>query len=331
MTREKTGKLMTDNLTITQSELAAFRRCKRKWYLAWYRNLGTRPEDEAPTGSRQLGIRIHAALERLYGHGEDPVIALDAGYDALECEYGHDLDAASEINKERDLAHAMVSGYLGWAQEQGIDEGLTITDAEAELRVPSGVDGVDLRGKLDVRAERVIDGARLFRDFKSVGDLTGPVKILPLNEQFRFYHLLEKLNALDKTGEGPQVHTDGGLVVLLRRVKRTAQAKPPFYRQVEVHHNVHDVRSMWLRVQRMIREILQVRRELDDGADHRYAAYPTPAGDCSWSCPFVGVCVMADDGSRFEDALAANYVQIDHDARYNNSRNESTNGGGSSS
>ena len=140
--------------------------------------------------------------------------------------------------------------------------------------------------------------------------------MLPLDEQMKFYHLLEYLDSLGQTGGGPAWRTTGGLYTMLRKVRRTAKANPPFYMQLEVGHNSHELRSMWQRVHRVIAEIVQTRNELDAGGDHHYVCPPRPSRDCTWSCDFLPVCPMMDDGSNSQGLLNEYYVHVDPQARY---------------
>lgn len=304
---------MTAELAVSNSELQTFKDCRRRWYLTYYLCWGVLPSDDPATGARQLGSRVHTALERLYGYAEDPLAVLRALYAEAREERP---EAAEELAKEEDYALAMVEGYLQWVGEQGLDEGLTVVAVEADVRAPSGVPGVDLRGRLDQRVERKLDGARLFLDHKTVTSLTQYNATLSLDEQMKTYGLLEYLDALAKTGDGPPVRTDGGLYNALKRVKRTQRATPPFYERVEVRHNLEELRSMWLRVSAVIQELVRVREQLDAGGDHRQVVYPRPSRDCSWKCPFLAVCPLMDDGSRWEHALESNYRQVDPYAYY---------------
>ena len=104
---------------------------------------------------------------------------------------------------------------------------------------------------------------------------------------------------------------------MLRKVKRTAAAKPPFYKQIEVHHNLEELRSIWYRVIRVIEEIVTTRQELDAGGDHRYVVPPRPSKDCTWKCPFFAVCPLFDDGSNVEGMLDEYYTHLDPHERYN--------------
>lgn len=308
-----------DPRRFSNSELQTWKDCKRKWWLAYYRRLGLSRVKEDVTGPRQLGTRVHATLEHYYTQDTSAIDFLKSMYDDTERQL-IELERQGELEglwKEYDLAYAMIEGYIEWVEENAVDEGMTLVEAEGVLEVAMPIEGTFLRGKLDQRWVRNTDQARLFRDFKTVGNLTSPTKQLHMDEQMKTYHLLEYLDALEKTGNEPQWRTDGALYTMLRKVKRTANAKPPFYGQVEVRHNVETIRNMWRRVVAEIQEIFDTSAALDAGASHHDVAYPRPNGDCSWKCDFYAVCSFFDDGGNAEGMLEAYYRVGDPDARYN--------------
>ena len=69
---------------------------------------------------------------------------------------------------------------------------------------------------------------------------------------------------------------------------------------------------MMMRTDHVIGELLLIEDSLRNGANHLAVAYPNPeeTGHCRY-CPFKSVCALADDGSRFEDAMDATYVKAD--------------------
>lgn len=321
MTDEPPVKWAGATLTVSNSEIQTFKDCRRRWWLTYYRELGLRRDSNRMVGARELGTRIHVALDGLYSRDENPITTLDEIYahDIAEVKSRPQWDETLviDLQKEQSLAHAMIEGFMDWREESGIDEGLEVVGVEQVVQVPiPEVPGVHLRGKMDQRVYRKVDGARLFRDWKTVGNLSDPPKLLPMDEQMKFYHLLEFLDSLDKTGKEPQWRTDGALYTMLRKVKRTATAKPPFYDQIEVHHNMAELRSMWLRTIRTIREIVVHRQELDAGFDHRYVVPPRPSRDCLWKCDFAPICPMFDDGSNVEGLLSEYYGHVDPHERY---------------
>ena len=98
---------------------------------------------------------------------------------------------------------------------------------------------------------------------------------------------------------------------MLKKVKRTANAKPPFFEQIEVRHNVFTMRSFWQRIHGTIADLMGVKKALDQGADPNYVAYPRPTKDCKWKCQFYNVCPLIDDGSAAEAAIEQMYVVAD--------------------
>lgn len=323
---------------ISNSELKTFKRCRRKWYLAYYREL--RMKSPEMTGPRQLGTRIHLALSALYSvedrqdpmevleqtitHDRERIVAMNEGSDNTE--------ALTNLEKEADLARAMLEGYIDWIAEHGVDEGLEIIGNEEIVEVPfttyinteTGVETqVVLIGKMDIRIRRTIDHARFFLDHKTVANLTTPTKTLHLDEQMLMYHLLEYLKLLEDGITDEMIeHAAGGIYNMLRKVKRTATANPPFYGRVEVRHNIHELRSFYKRVLGEVHDIMELRQRLDENDDHRQVAYPNPTNDCSWDCDFIAVCPMFDDGSAAEELLVNYYEHGDPHDHYRPFENE---------
>lgn len=320
---------------VSNSELQTFKRCRRKWWLAWYRRLMLQTEDF--TSVRATGTRVHRALAYWYvPDGEKRVDPRDA----LERVIVDDWTKVARLARERhtsdeqlgelavefaqatNLERAMVEGYVQWLEETGADAELRITASETPLVVDQVVDmgsayhheqrEIQFIGLLDVRATRVTDKVNLFVDHKTVGDLNAPVVTLPQNEQMLHYHLMEFLSLDDS-----DVRCDGALYNMLRRVKRSAKAKPPFYDRIEVRHNRFELESYRHRALAATREILIAVDRLDRGDDHLDVVYPTPNPTCRWDCDFFAVCNMLDDGSRgANDMLNALYRTTNPLERY---------------
>ena len=222
-----------------------------------------------------------------------------------------DFRSTDSLDSEAELGRIMLEGYLEWVEDEGIDAELDIISSEEKISVPILDGTVELQGKLDMRVRRKIDGARMFRDWKTVGgSLSDFANLLPMNEQNLTYMLLEMLK------EGEENRSDGGIFTMLKKVKRTAAAKPPFYEQVEVRHNIFTLRSFWDRIHGTIVDMMRVRTALDEGASHTSVAYPSPSRDCSWKCQFASICTMFDDGSSAEQALTDIFEEADPYAYY---------------
>ncbi len=306
-------------LSVSQSELRTWRDCKRKWYLTYY--LGLKRRSESVANDATLGTRIHKALECYYRDGTDPLHALERIYDLTEAELWTAEDSGegyylptpnnNRLNDERQMATIMIEGYMEWIAETGVDSDLEVISAEEDLRVPGPVQGTELRAKLDLRVRRKSDGARLFLDHKTMATFNAAQNVLHMDGQMRFYALIEKLS-------GREEWTDGGLYNILRRVKRTARSKPPYYERTEVRYTVHDLRSEWLRLSSQLSEIVAVRAALDFGGEHQYNVYPSPTRDCTWKCSFFHLCPLMDDGSRWKDMIENEFTAGDPYSYYDN-------------
>lgn len=293
------------SLTLSNSTMRTFKRCHRHWYLGFFLGYSVDPVRQKPISSANLGTRVHLALEAHYGYNLDALEALKVTYYLAKRQ--HPL-YETELDHEHSYARAMTSGYLGWAADEGIDAEHEVIATEEivqrELQLPGGMT-VTLMAKLDQKVRRVSDGAVRFRDFKTVGTLS-KAHLLALDEQMRFYTLLETLDADEGGGRA-----DGGLYSMILRSKRTPKANGPFFKQVEVSYNRHDHASMLARVTAVATEMTEVDRKLREGGDHRALVYPSPGDHCGWACPFTLICPLMDDGSRWEDALRANFVKAD--------------------
>jgi hypothetical protein len=269
------------------------------------------PKSRSFTGPLALGSRIHEALDQYYALGTP---LLKAHSDLVKDDRAlmdADFRDTTGLDTEAELGRIMLEGYLQWIAEEGIDSELEIVSTEEKISVPLFNGDVELQGKLDMRVRRKIDGVRMFRDFKTVGgSLSDFANLAPMNEQVLTYMLLESQKE-DETSR-----SEGGIFTMLKKVKRTASAKPPFYDQIEVRHNIFTLRSFWNRIHGVIMDLMRVRKALDDGESHSLVAYPTPTRDCKWKCQFFTICTMFDDGSSAEQALSEMFEESDPYAYY---------------
>jgi hypothetical protein len=314
---------------VSNSEVQTFKRCRRKWWLAYVR--GMQLFKDEPFGARATGTRLHAALAAWYRPDDekqvDPRDALEIIIEneraQLEKRLDADLESESlkKFNQDVELERIVIAGYMEWIAETGADSEYKIIGSERYLEadLPEMKD-TKIIARLDARVIRRHDNARLFIDHKSVAGISQAVQLLPMNEQMQWYILLEEL----QPDRDPKQRVGGALYNMLRRCKRTAAAKPPFYQRVEVHHNPIEIASFRKRLVGTLDDMKYCRDELAvDAQPHQLIVYPSPTRDCSWDCQFLKICTMADDGSRFEDALEAHYVVGDPYGYYASSTEKS--------
>lgn len=313
-------------LRLSNSEMKEYRRCKRKWYLSTYRRLGKLAPD-LPGEPLSIGNVVHDALAAYYESRQprkrkviDPVAWAEQQYAVRIQEVPQ---YAESLEKERQLTTIMLQGYLEWLEETGADADLRIVGAETMVEVvivPESEHGsaVHLISKLDAPVERISDGAKLVLEHKTVGSLDRPLETLKLDTQLLSEHLARFLHDMEAGASADEAYDQcqGVLYNMLRKVKRSATAKPPFYGREDIIHNRYELRNHWRHVLAVAREIQATTKALNAGGDHHTLCAPNPTRDCSWDCDFFKVCVMFDDGSNAEGALNALYEERDPLQRY---------------
>ena len=300
---------MSEIIRLSNSELQTFKDCRRRWWLNYYRRL--QPKQKDMTGALALGTRIHAALDAHYAQGTP---LLQAHSDLVEKDKQlllADFRDVNDLETEAELGRIMLEGYEQWVEENGIDAELEMISTEEKIVAPLFNGAVELQGKLDMRVRRKADGVRMFRDFKTVGgSLSEFANMAHMNEQVMTYMLLESSKFDEKE------RSEGGIFTLIKKVRRTAAAKPPFYDHVEIRHNIFTMRSFWQRIHGTIADLMRIRTALDAGENPAFHVYPRASRDCKWKCQFFAICPMFDDGSAVEQALSDSYEEKDPYAYY---------------
>lgn len=304
---------------ISNSEIQTFKQCKRKWMLGNY--YGLAQKDKPFDGALPLGVRIHEALDGYYtdGRNEPPVDKYTRLQNAdnqrfIQSPDAQDKAKVDKFNKESELGRIMMEGYTEWLEESSADADIDFIMQEEALRYrPEEFGGrVEVIGKLDALVRRVYDGFLAVLDFKTAATFNDYRKAAHHSEQMPTYINLK----MKSDPDSPKI--DGARYRLLKKVKRSATAKPPFYEDQDVRFNRKALDSHWKRLLGTIREMLELRDRLDAGEDHQFYAYPTQkmGWECT-SCPFFNGCFMLDDGSDAEGFFTDNYIQVDPNDRYN--------------
>ena len=318
--------LRDDVYLLSNSEQSDFKDCRRRWWLRWV--LGLVPRREEPFGPRALGTRVHAALAEYYGavlDGMDEgaarasataLLAETAEEDRARLEESDPPPAASDLKALADdveLAGIMLEGYFDWLEETGADRYLVPVAAEHQRTAPLGeVRGTEFRliELLDLKVRNEEEGSHSYMDHKTTDSFSRLTQTAHLDGQLKHYCLIDRL-----TGE-EGLRADGGTLNMLRKVKRTARAKPPFYARHTTRHNEETLRSHWMALTSVAADIVDVLHRLDAGEDHRTACYPSPSKECSWKCDYFRACGLLDDGTPEDWALAEFDVRDGLEGRY---------------
>lgn len=289
---------------LTSSEMKQWQECPRGWWLSYYRQL--RRQRDLPS-LPNIGTLVHAGLEAYYnGEVVDPGEMV--GYKTLALTEKYP-ELSAQLVKDAEWAQIMLEGYLEWVEETGADDGLELIGSEQSVEARLGP--FMLRGKIDARLRRHHDQALLQLEHKTVQNLTEIPRYAQSAPQFLNYDLLAYLTKPDGVG------TDGVILNMLRRVKRTASAHPPFYGRHEVRHNEDELRNHALHVISIGESIQGARERLDAGKDHHLVVPPSIGRGHTYSCDCAPLGAMFDDGSDVEGYLQEFYEAYDPWARYN--------------
>lgn len=287
-----------EQVNISNSEITDFKHCRRNWYLKYY--LGRAPKETSAVGPLPLGIRIHEAMEAHYSRDEDLMEAYLRLFEEDKARFEESgeaffADKEKKFHSEGELGRIMIEGYIEWMNEtSGLAE-YEIVDVENALQYEMLDGRVNLVGKVDIELTDKSDGSIYIGDFKTAVSFGLYNDTAHMSEQLLLYTMLRRLT-LDK-------HTDGGVYIILKKVKRTASAKPPFYEKMVVRFNDTHIASFWERMVGTLEGMISTRDQLDAGVSHLKVAYPTVTGECGWRCAFSSMCYMMDDGSDWQGWL----------------------------
>lgn len=280
------------DLEFRQSEL--FEPCLRKWALAYRRQLVRKRERPSKAG---IGTLAHKGLERIYLGEIDWELTVRQLWEAGAATIEDKPEYVKEYRKQLDLTLVMVSGYESWLAETGADVGWEIVSVERRLRAPwrayevpgIGTVNVTITGQADLE---ILDEYGLPRlvDHKT-RDSVAPSAMDSMDQQRLTYGVLRMLE--DGTLYAGAIHN------ILRRVGRTAAAKPPFYGRNEQTFTIDQLRKHYQHMDARIARLVPLAARIECkvlGLDSP-ELFPSPDSTCSWRCQFKDVCPMFDDGS----------------------------------
>lgn len=251
-----------------------------------------------PKIKRDAGTLVHADLEQYYnGETERPGAW-------LKTQDKPSGNFASEWGKVYELAQIMLDGYAQWLSEEGFDQGERTHGTEVEVDVPMGTmlgDEVILRVHIDRIVEDLDFGGFIIEDTKTV-DTIAKDNSFDLDWQLRTYALA----ARDVLG----LNVIAARHNMLRRVKRTARATPPFYARTSVILSDTILAAHADALDGVLYSMVRTYQDLEGQTESiNWLAYPNPTKDCSWDCDFLPICAMHDDGSDLSGVRETLYIK----------------------
>lgn len=294
--------------TYRQSELTAFVECPRNWGWNYWQKLVPKHSELALPKTSDTGTIVHLGLAALYS-GLNPLEPIKAEQERRLALVPDDERQEGWLKawlKTFQLATTMLRGYVQWVEETGADVGHTTLSVERTLAVPVGEilgDEVWVTGTADREYRDEWERLALM-DHKSVDTLT--VRGQPQKDfQRSTYSVLR----LIEDGETYKMAVHN----MLRRVGRTATAKPPFYGRHTITLNETMLLQHSRHMLRILRKMVEAQQEIEAafarGDEYGKEAageilYPHPTKDCDWKCPFLHICPLRDDGSDWETYLS---------------------------
>lgn len=300
---------ISEPLTITQSTLKTFRRCRRKSFLKDVQSLSLKDKYKT-IGVADIGTVYHKYLEYYYQDTDQTVEEVEnrvfRSYKAaVEHLLQHNPTKALEYKNAIETAHIMFEGYVEWIGEESIDAGLTFIENEKIFKSP--VLTIEISGKqIPFQFQGKIDLIAVDENYSNLPSIIDHKSVARFDdwdlrlytEQIMFYEMLVQMD--------PKYPVLGpSYINWARRVKRTARAKPPFYERPRIYRINSKYETFTNQVTEILRAMLQTFDDVDYENDLKL--YPSPTRDCTWDCDFVGICEMYDDGSAINEFVKEYY------------------------
>ena len=118
-------------IRIRNSEIAKFTRCKRSWYLEYYKDQEPKQSLRQSPATYDVGTGIHVGLHAYYAHREVDE-ALGAHITSIQNSF---TEATDELRwgKAFDQMYAVCGAYPKWVADNGLDINETTVSLEKEL------------------------------------------------------------------------------------------------------------------------------------------------------------------------------------------------------
>ena len=276
---------------IRQSQLWAYKECRRKWEFEYVRAIELNRKGSETKGARDLGSLVHRLMEAYYlnqdwrgVHAAELSALLEAG------------DLSPEWIDHYEYARIMMEGYGDWIKADHQDIGEEILLVEPQLEADIGTfhgDTVIFTGKPDIVKRNTASDIIIVEDHKTTGRIESVMLHAPQGNSYAM--LLKMQHGLDvglfRTNQ-------------LRKVKRTARANPPFYGRSEKFVNEAELRNHYWQVKGQLDEMVGLMQyweykrdsEIDEYLQRFYAS---PGQRCK-GCDYAAPCTTINEGGNVE-------------------------------
>jgi hypothetical protein len=287
------------------SELMCFRKCRRSWMHRYYLKLdkpGGREYPPSSSGALEIGTVVDLAFREFYFSGTDMIDAVRRIRDEHVAEVNAPNDGTWEWDKKvYSFALRMVEGYMEWLDETGADAGEITVGVELELSAHIPDTDVNLHVHIDRLIYDTTWDEWIIDDTKTV-DTLAKAETFEIDDQLLTYAWVVR--------EALGIDVRRLRHTMLRRVKRTGTAKPPFYGREAIEVNPDRLERHVQHLQGLANDLMFAVLSLNVSEDeHHRVAYPSPSRDCSWWCPAYSICVAHDDGSDINGLRDTLYIR----------------------
>lgn len=271
-------------LIVRSSDFIKFQRCRRAFYLNNVLEVQQRPFQGRAASKADIGTLVHAGLAGFYGS-----IPMETMVQTKKLELMSEGVEPDSLNKAMELALHMIHGYEMWAHGDNLDSGLVPALQEAQLQTPIYTED-DLTIILSGTPDLVLTdttGYYVLIDFKTVDAMARIQPTLDMDLQLLNYAvLLQKSNGWRIS---VAAHRQ------LKRIRRDGRAQGPFFSEETVFFTPAQIEVHERHLKRVAKEIWNLVKETENAELYPHdVAYPSPSKDCSWACPFVGICSSLD-------------------------------------
>lgn len=254
----------------SHSSLAAWRRCRYRYYLSYIRNY------KPPSSIGQFrGTIGHTALAEWYISKGDDKSALKKASDlATNIELENKVDLSNDWN---DLVQVLTR-YFDWARANDHFEVIAV---EKEYEID--IDGIKLMGFVDGIVRQ--HGGIWIMEHKFNKQVS--TSHVALDMQISIYMLALKLLGYEPAG---------CMYNVIRMGEKGIAIKEPVVRKF-VYRNPEGLRVIEYELGNQMKEVQRYNKE------ENLSVYRNPTKDCHWDCPYYTVCLSLNDSGEANSVL----------------------------
>jgi RecB family exonuclease len=255
----------------SHSSLAAWRRCRYRYYLSYIEDYASKP-----SVGQMRGTIGHACLGEWYGNGLDDAKAIEKA-----TEVANQLEIESGIDFSNDWDELLLTfhRYFNWARVHDNFETIAI---EQEYEID--INGIKLMGFIDGIVKQ--NNSIWILEHKFLKQAS--IKHIDLDQQISIYML-----AARKLGYDPV----GCMYNIIRIGKGGIAVTEPVLRTL-AYRNAEGLRVVEYELSNQMLELKTFNEK------RHLPVYRNPTKDCHWDCQYYYACISLNDSGEAESVLS---------------------------